>query len=75
MAKAKEVESGEGRVQTFYVPIALQPNVDRLKTLCDKYHLSMGLILNLLIDTCLDTLEKEIPEHRKFTINGKEIIL
>ena len=74
MAK-KEVDEPKGRTQTFYVPATLQSNMDRLSALCEKYHVSSGIVINLLIDTCLPTLEKEMPERRKFMLNNKEITL
>jgi len=64
-----------GRTYTFYVPEELQPVMDRVVKLGKDYHLSVGLMINMMIDSCIETLEKEIPDHRRFTLNGKEIKL
>jgi len=81
---AKKVEKVEvkeatpeklGYTESFYVPMLLKPNMDRVETLCKAYHLSKGVIMNLLVDACIDTLVKEVPIHRRFTLNNKEVIL
>ena len=75
MAKVKEEPVPLGKTETFYVPVTLKPNLNRLDKLCDRYHLSRGFVINLLIDACLETLEREVPIHRSFTLNGKEVVL
>ena len=76
MAKAdKPAQNKPGRTYTFYVPEDMYSQMDRLVKLGSDYHLNVGLMINMMIDACLETLEKEIPDHRRFTLNGKEIRL
>lgn len=77
MAKtaAKTNRVATGRTYTFYVPEEMQPTMDRVVRLGQDYHLSVGLMINMMIDSCIETLEKEIPEHRRFLLNGKEVRL
>ena len=74
MGGKKEAEP-TGFVDTFYVPETLIPVWDRVRDLCKKYHVSKGVMINLVMHACIETLEKEVPEHRKFKLNGKDVIL
>lgn len=62
-------------VYQLYIPKKKQQLFDELKVLGDEFGLSVPRLIVLCVEACIDTLKKEIPKKRKFTLNEKEVIV
>jgi len=72
---ADKQENSLGKTHTFYVPKLLDGNWKRLEALCKQNGLTIGAVINAMIYVCIGDLEKQVPNKRTITLNGKEVVL
>lgn len=65
------------RVKSLYVPHEFLPLFDRAKALSKKLggRPSVSEIFMVCLASCIDTLEKEAVDKRRFKLNGKVVSL
>lgn len=59
---------------SLYMGKEQQPLIDRYVAVAAKNRLSVAKLVMVCMEACIDTLEKEVPVKREFTLNGRKVI-